>query len=94
MHDPQTVGDLEYRYSLAAKAAGVDMPKTHRSPLKNGGCFEVQHYVNFYNAKRLHTALGYKIPDEVYFGTCNSGNKVYIKARCFTPIIIVKNSPA
>ena len=31
----------------------------------------VQHYVNFYNAQRVHSALQYKTPDEVYFGTCN-----------------------
>ena len=33
--------------------------------------FGVQHYVNFYNAQRIHSALQYKTPDEVYFGTCN-----------------------
>ena len=40
--------------------------------------FGVQHYVNFYNARRIHTVLGYKTPDEVYFGICNSrGKSVY-----------------
>lgn len=33
--------------------------------------FGVQHYVNFYNSKRIHQALNYQTPDEVYFGTCN-----------------------
>jgi putative transposase len=33
--------------------------------------FSVQHYVNFYNAQRIDSALQYKTPDEVYFGTCN-----------------------
>lgn len=44
------------------------------SQLKMG----VQRYVNFYNVRRIHTALpDCKTPDEVYFGTCNSRNKVY-----------------
>ncbi|MBR2509870.1 MAG: integrase core domain-containing protein [Lentisphaeria bacterium] len=40
--------------------------------------FGVQHYVNFYNAQRMHSALQYKTPDEAYFGTCNSENRGYI----------------
>ena len=32
---------------------------------------EKQNYVNFYNAQRIHSALRYKLADEVYFGTCN-----------------------
>ena len=32
--------------------------------------FGVQHYVNFYNSRRIHSALQYRTPDEVYFGTC------------------------
>ena len=48
--------------------------------------FGVQHYVNFYNAQRIHSALQYKTPDEVYFGTCNSTNRGYISSRPFTPI--------
>ena len=31
----------------------------------------VQHYVNFYNSRQIHSALQYRTPDEVYFGTCN-----------------------
>ena len=49
--------------------------------------FEVVQKVRQVNAKRLHTALGYKTPDEVYFGTCNSGKKGYIQIRRFTPIV-------
>lgn len=49
--------------------------------------FGVQHYVNFYNAQRLHSALQYQTLDEVYFGTCKSGNNGYISSRRFTPII-------
>jgi len=48
--------------------------------------FGVQHYVNFYNTQRIHSALQYKTPDEVYFGTCNSGKKSYIPYKRFTPI--------
>jgi len=48
--------------------------------------FGVQHYVNFYNAKRVHSALQYQTPNEVYFNTCNSPIKAYSNSRTFTPI--------
>ena len=59
-HDPQTAGELEYRYSLAAKAAGVDMPETHLFPLKNGGgCFGVRRFDRTPQGKvHVHTACG------------------------------------
>ena len=50
--------------------------------------FGVQHYVNFYNTRRIHSALQYKTPDEVYFGICNPANRGYIKTRAFTPIFL------
>ena len=48
--------------------------------------FGVQHYVNFYNTKRIHSALRYQTPDEVYFGTCNQKTKGYGNSKVFTPI--------
>jgi len=59
-HDPQTSGELEYRYSLAAKAAGIDMPETHLFPLKNGGgCFGVRRFDRTPQGKvHVHTACG------------------------------------
>ena len=46
----------------------------------------VQHYVNFYNSRQIHSALQYRTPDEVYFGTCNRQTMGYSKPRVFTPI--------
>ena len=48
--------------------------------------FGVEHYVNFYNSRRIHSALQYRTPDEVYFGTCNRQAMGYSKPRGFTPI--------
>ena len=59
-HDPQTSGELEYRYSLAAKAAGITMPETHLFPLKDGrGCFGVRRFDRTPDGKvHTHTACG------------------------------------
>ena len=59
-HDPQTAGELEYRYSLATKAAGINMPETHLFPLKNGGgCFGVRRFDRTPQGKvHVHTACG------------------------------------
>ena len=59
-HDPQTSGELEHRYSLAAKAAGITMPETHLFPLKDGrGCFGVQRFDRTPKGKvHTHTACG------------------------------------
>ncbi len=38
----------------------------------------VQSYVNFYNSRRIHSALEYKTPDEVYGQVCIRQSKVYI----------------
>ena len=48
--------------------------------------FGVQHYMNFYNTQRIHSALKYKTPDEAYFNTCNVPTKHYGNSRAFTPI--------
>lgn len=59
-HDPQSSGELEYRYSLAAKAAGITMPETHLFPLKDGrSCFGVQRFDRTPEGKvHIHTACG------------------------------------
>ena len=59
-HDPQSSGELEYHYSLAAKAAGITMPETHLFPLKDGrGCFGVQRFDRTLKGKvHTHTACG------------------------------------
>ena len=59
-HDPQSVGELEYRYSLAAKSAGITMPETHLFPLKDErGCFGVQRFDRTPKGKvHTHTACG------------------------------------
>ena len=44
----------------------------------------------FLNARRIHSALQYKTPDEVYFGTCNSANRGYISSR---PLSFRKSCP-
>ena len=59
-HDLQSAGELEHRYSLAAKAAGITMPETHLFPLKDGrGCFGVQRFDRTPKGKvHTHTACG------------------------------------
>jgi len=41
----------------------------------------VQSYVNVYNAVRLHSAVGYCPPDEVYHQSCRMKIKPYSKAE-------------
>ena len=41
----------------------------------------VQSYVNFYNAVRLHSAVGYRPPDEVYRPSCRTKIKPYSKSE-------------
>ena len=59
-NDPLSAGELEYRYSLAAKAAGINMPETHLFPLKSGdGCFGVRRFDRTERGKvHVHTACG------------------------------------
>lgn len=42
--------------------------------------------VNFYNSRLIHSALQYRMPDQVYFKTCNRQTMAYSKPRGFTPI--------
>ncbi len=59
-HDKLNSGEMEYRYSLAAKEAGIDMPPTHLFPSKNGGgYFGVQRFDRTPQGKEhVHTACG------------------------------------
>lgn len=59
-HDKLNSGETEYRYSLAAKEAGIDMPPTHLFPSKNGGgYFGVQRFDRTPHGKvHVHTACG------------------------------------
>ena len=59
-NDPQSAGGLEYRCSLAAKAAGINMPETYLFPLKSGGgCFGVRRFDrNEHGKVHVHTACG------------------------------------
>ena len=56
------------RFWRALKYAGLKFKDYVSLPQLRSG---VQHYVNFYDAQRIHSALQYKLADEVYFGTCN-----------------------
>ena len=59
-YDKLNSGETEYRYSLAAKEAGIDMPPTHLFPSKNGGgYFGVQRFDRTPQGKvHVHTACG------------------------------------
>lgn len=59
-HDKRNSGETEYRYSLAAKEAGIDMPPTHLFPSKNcSGYFGVQRFDRTPQGKvHVHTACG------------------------------------
>ena len=38
---------------------------------------EINNYIHKYNTKRIHSTIGYKSPDEVYFSCLNDNNKNY-----------------
>lgn len=48
--------------------------------------FGIQHYMNLYNFRRIHSALQYRTPGEGYFGTCNRLIAGYRNSKVFTPI--------
>ena len=35
----------------------------------------INRYMNFYNNERLHQALGYATPSEIYYKNCSNGNE-------------------
>jgi putative transposase len=41
----------------------------------------VQNYINFYNSKRIHSALDWSTPDAVYGRACNLQSKTYSKSE-------------
>ena len=53
--------------------------------------FCVQHYVNFYNSRRIHSALQYRMPNELYFGTCNRHAMRYSNSKAFIPTLLIKS---
>ncbi len=59
-HDRVDAGAIEYHYSLAAKASGIDMPETHLFPSKTGaGYFGIQRFDRTAAGKvHIHTACG------------------------------------
>lgn len=45
-----------------------------------------EYCANFYNARRIHSALQDRTQDEVYFETCNRQTVEYSNSKAFTPI--------
>ena len=39
----------------------------------------IENYINIYNAKRLHSAIDYKIPNKVYYQAINNLGKKGVK---------------
>ena len=68
---------MMYYISILIRAEYICLPQLR---------FEVQHYVKFYNSRRIYSALQYRTPDEVYFGICNRQTVGYSKPRVFTTI--------
>lgn len=58
--DGNNFGEVEYRYSLAAKEAGIDIPPTHLFPSKHcAGYFGVQRFDRVGTQKiHIHSACG------------------------------------
>ena len=39
----------------------------------------IEKYINFYNQKRLHSTIGYKTPNEIYYQATNNLDEKGVK---------------
>ena len=68
--------------SLSPKTDTDDLNSFKSSSEKKNNLFVIHCSRNSY----MEWHRFFKLADEVYFGTCNSANKDYIKTESFTPI--------
>ena len=53
----------------------IDILKQNNISISMDAKDEIGKYIHTYNSKRIHSAIGYKTPDEVYFSWLNNKNK-------------------